>query len=135
MDRMLVRQRQADNARDFGPKFIIAFPGKSGNLCVRRRGEQRLSQGGEETMVLRPSLPEQHQNGPQRRLHYFAKSATNPALQVTYSCEQDECQSSACAGDAPIRPAFRHPSAAVPQLVSAETCHLAWPRCRRTWPR
>src|ERR1700746_2785631 len=46
MDRMLVRQRQTDNARDFGPKFIIAFPGKSGNLCVRRRGEQRLSQGG-----------------------------------------------------------------------------------------
>src|SRR5579864_4511867 len=38
MDRMLVRQRQAHNARDFRPKFIIAFLGESGNLCERRRG-------------------------------------------------------------------------------------------------
>src|SRR5437879_10592137 len=38
MDRMLVRQRQAHNARDFRPKFIIAFLGESGNLCERRGG-------------------------------------------------------------------------------------------------
>src|SRR5207302_11333565 len=36
MDRMLVRQRQADNASDFGPKCIIASLGESGNLCERR---------------------------------------------------------------------------------------------------
>ena len=46
---------RAQNAMDFGPKFINAFQGEPGGRCEKRFEERFPLAEGEETMVLRPS--------------------------------------------------------------------------------
>src|SRR5205807_5969005 len=134
MDRMLVRQRQAHNARDFRPKFIIAFLGESGNLCERRGGTATFAGwGGNDgtTTFATGATSKQPSEAPSVCCQISDKPCPPSHLRLRARRMPIVCLRARC----PIRPAFRHPSAAAPQLVSAETCHLAWPRCRRTWPR
>jgi hypothetical protein len=49
-------QNKAPNAMDLGPKFIIAFQGEPDAAAESRSSSLPLAEG-EETMVLRPSIP------------------------------------------------------------------------------